>query len=75
MACLRHAWTDLGLAEVYSMTARLNLPSQRVMQKIGMTHLPDQDFEHPNVPAGSPLRRHVLYRIANPDRTWSVSRS
>lgn len=67
-ACLDYAWTELGLDDVYSMTARANLPSQRVMQKIGMTYLPDQDFEHPNVPLGSPLRHHVLYRIENPRR-------
>lgn len=65
-ACLQHAWDTLDLSEVYSMTARLNLPSQRVMQKIGMAYLPNADFAHPNVPEGSPLRPHVLYRIAKP---------
>jgi len=39
-----------------------NLPSRRVMEKIGMTRHPADDFDHPRVPEGHPLRRHVLYR-------------
>jgi len=37
-----------------------------VMQKIGMTTDPADDFDHPNVPDGHRLKRHVLYRIARP---------
>jgi hypothetical protein len=33
------------------------------MRRIGMTHDPADDFDNPNVAAGSPLRRHVLYRL------------
>jgi ribosomal-protein-alanine N-acetyltransferase len=33
------------------------------MEKIGMTRSPDDDFDHPKLPEGHPLRRHVLYRI------------
>jgi RimJ/RimL family protein N-acetyltransferase len=40
------------------------LRSRRVMERIGMHHDPDGDFDHPNIPAGNPLRRHVLYRIS-----------
>jgi hypothetical protein len=29
-----------------------------------MTHDPRDDFDHPNVPVLSPLRRHVLYRLS-----------
>jgi hypothetical protein len=36
------------------------------MEKIGMTHDPADDFEHPSLPAGHPLRPHLLYRIRNP---------
>jgi ribosomal-protein-alanine N-acetyltransferase len=52
-----------GVGEVLSFTATTNLRSQRVMQRLGMTHDPADDFDHPSVPAGSPLRRHVLYRL------------
>ena len=53
----------LGLDEIVSFTATSNLRSQRVMAKIGMTHDPADDFDHPTLDPASPLRRHVLYRI------------
>ncbi|SRR5713226_7861500 len=37
--------------------------SRRVMEKLGMTHNPVDDFDHPRLPDGHPLRRHVLYRM------------
>ena len=37
-------------------------PAGRVMEKIGMTYDPADDFDHPALPPGHPLRRHVLYR-------------
>ena len=49
-----------------AFTAAVNLPSQRVMQKLGMTRDPADDFDHPRLPAEHPLRAHVLYRIAAP---------
>lgn len=52
-----------GVGEVVSFTAATNLRSQRVMQRLGMTRDPAGDFDHPAVPEGSPLRRHVLYRL------------
>lgn len=67
-ACLDHAFTVLGLPEVVAFTYRGNLPSQRVMEKIGMTRDPTADFDHPKAPEGSPVRPHVLYRIVNPGR-------
>lgn len=63
LATLEYAWTVLGLGEVQSWTATTNLSSQRVMAKIGMTHDPADDFDHPRLPVGHPLRRHVRYRI------------
>jgi hypothetical protein len=36
-----------------------------VMEKIGMTHHPEDDFNHPALPPDHPLRRHVLYRLLN----------
>jgi ribosomal-protein-alanine N-acetyltransferase len=36
------------------------------MERLGMTSEPSDDFDHPNVPVGSALRRHVLYRAAAP---------
>ena len=50
-----------GLTRLYSFTAKQNMPSERVMQKIGMTKV--GEFEHPNLSPDSPLRTHVLYQI------------
>ena len=63
-AALRHGFTDAGLAEIVSMTAVLNLPSQAVMRRLGMARDPADDFDHPRVPEGSPLRPHLLYRLS-----------
>lgn len=62
-AALAHGFAALGLEEIVSFTAAGNLRSRRVMEKLGMTHDPADDFEHPSLPPGHPLRRHVLYRI------------
>lgn len=68
---LRFAFDDLGLDEVISFTAVTNIKSRAVMERIGLQHDPDADFDHPSLPEGDPLRPHVLYRIAAPD--WAVS--
>jgi RimJ/RimL family protein N-acetyltransferase len=60
---LHHAFTELGLSEIVAFTVPANRPSRRVMEKIGMTHDPADDFDHPRLPEGHPLRRHVLYRV------------
>lgn len=61
-AVLTHAFNVLSLPEVVSFTTPANLCSIRVMQKLGLTHNPADDFDHPALPHGHPLRRHVLYR-------------
>jgi RimJ/RimL family protein N-acetyltransferase len=65
-AALAYGFGPAGLDEIVSFTATTNLPSQRVMQRIGMTHDESDDFDHPRVPAGHRLQRHVLYRITRP---------
>ena len=52
-----------GLAEIVSFTPPENVASWRVMEKIGMTHDPSDDFDHPALPEGHRLRRHLLYRL------------
>jgi ribosomal-protein-alanine N-acetyltransferase len=63
---LDFGFNDLGLAELVSFTAVGNLRSQRVMQRLGMSRNPAEDFDHPRIRADSPLCRHVLYRLQNP---------
>lgn len=50
-----------GIRQLYSFTAAINRPSERVMQKIGMKKA--GEFDHPKLEPDSPLRRHVLYSI------------
>jgi ribosomal-protein-alanine N-acetyltransferase len=57
------AFDVLGLREVVSFTVPANTRSRAVMERLGMTHDPADDFDHPDVPPGHPLRRHVLYRL------------
>ena len=62
---LVHAFDTLNRAEIVSFTAEGNLPSRRVMTRLGMR--PDGGFEHPGLPQGHPLRPHVLYRLTQAD--------
>ncbi len=66
LASLDFGFRVLGLSEIVSMTVPANVRSRRVMERIGMTHDPRDDFDHPFLPVGHPLRRHVLYRIDSP---------
>ena len=54
---------QLGLDEIVSFTTTANEPSQAVMRRLGMRTDPAENFDHPNVPEGHPVRRHVLYRL------------
>jgi len=61
-AALHFGFTGCGLDEIVSFTAATNVRSQTVMTRIGMVRDTGADFDHPTLPEGSPLRRHVLYR-------------
>jgi RimJ/RimL family protein N-acetyltransferase len=62
-ASLRFGFGEAGLAEIVAFTTTLNTRSQAVMARIGMVRDPGRDFDHPSVPEGSALRRHVFYRV------------
>jgi len=64
---VRFGFEDAGLAEIVSFTAPVNERSQAVMRRLGMTHDPADDFDHPALPPGHRLRRHVLYRLRRAD--------
>lgn len=71
---LRRGFDTLGLDEVVSFTSTGNVRSRRVMERIGMARDEAGDFDHPMLPVGHPLRRHVLYRVCSPmPRSSSVS--
>ncbi|MDA8296061.1 MAG: GNAT family N-acetyltransferase [Actinomycetota bacterium] len=71
-AALADGFERVQLEEIVSFTARSNVRSQAVMQRLGMARDPDDDFDHPRLAEGHPLRPHVLYRIDAP--TWRARR-
>lgn len=72
-AVVRNAFETLALGELVSFTAPANLRSRRVMEKLGMTHDPADDFDHPQLPGAHPLRCQVLYRLGRD--AWFGGRS
>jgi RimJ/RimL family protein N-acetyltransferase len=63
-AALHFGFETVGLEEILSWTAATNVKSQAVMRRIGMLSDPAEDFDHPLVANGDPLRPHVLYRLS-----------
>ena len=66
-AALGFAFDVLRWDEVVAFTVVSNIRSRRVMERLGMSHDAADDFDHPQLEPGHPLRRHVLYRIRKPD--------
>ena len=66
-AVVRWAFDRLTLDSLVSFTVPENVASRRLMEKLGMTHDPADDFDHPKLPPGHRLRKHVLYRLKNPN--------
>ncbi|MBV8600276.1 MAG: GNAT family N-acetyltransferase [Candidatus Eremiobacteraeota bacterium] len=64
-ALLDYAFETLAWDEVVAMTAAVNMPSRRVMERLGMTYDPKDDFDNPAVSKGHRLERHVLYRMSS----------
>jgi ribosomal-protein-alanine N-acetyltransferase len=63
-AAARFGFEQLNLKEIVSFTVPENVRSRRVMERLGMMHDAAEDFDHPALPVGHPLRRHVLYRLS-----------
>ena len=62
---LRFGFEKLNLPEIVAFTLPQNTSSRGVMERLGMTHNPNDDFDHPKVPQWHPMVRHVLYRVKN----------
>jgi ribosomal-protein-alanine N-acetyltransferase len=63
LAALAFGFEVVGLEEIVSFTTVANLRSRAVMERIGMSHDPADDFDHPGLPVGHPQRPHALYRV------------
>lgn len=70
-AAVDFGFSKVGLKEVVSFTVPANKPSIAVMERLGMTRNPEEDFDHPKLPAGHALCKHVLYRL----RPYDVAKS
>lgn len=63
LACLDFGFNKLNLNEIYSFTSIHNKPSEKVMQRIGMSKT--GEFEHPSIADGHWLKRHIVYKIVS----------
>jgi RimJ/RimL family protein N-acetyltransferase len=68
---LRVGFEALGLDEIVSFTTLRNARSRAVMERLGMQESPGEQFDHPSVPAGNPMRPHCLYRL--PRARWTAT--
>jgi RimJ/RimL family protein N-acetyltransferase len=62
LRALEYGFSILKLPEIVSFTAAVNAPSRRLMDRLGFVRDVTSDFDHPSIPEGHQLRRHVLYR-------------
>ena len=66
-ASLRFGFATLELPEIVANAGVTNANSRRVMERLGMTRNAADDFDHPRLAEGDPLRRQVLYRLTRPE--------
>jgi RimJ/RimL family protein N-acetyltransferase len=66
VASLAWGWANTTAPTIAAITVAANTRSWGVMERLGMIRAADGDFDHPAVPEGSPLKRHILYRIVRP---------
>lgn len=65
-ASLAWAWAHLPVPAIMAITNLANTRSWRLMERLGMERHPNEDFDHPELAEGDPLRPHILYRIQRP---------
>lgn len=65
-ASLAWGWANLQVPAIMAITNSANERSWGLMERLGMTRQPDEDFDHPALAKGDPLRPHILYRIHRP---------
>ena len=65
---IEYGFSKVGLEEIVAFTTPSNLRSIRLIERLGFDRDHQGDFDHPAVPEGHPLRRHILYRKTKPGR-------
>lgn len=61
-AVMRYMFTATNEQQIVSCTTEKNLPSEKVMQRIGMKRRVDLDFDHPQL-TGWWGARHIVYSL------------
>lgn len=74
-AALRWGFEVREFPEVVSVTTVGNVRSRALMERIGLHRDPADDFLHPNIPEGHPLRPHVMYRLRGDEWRLDEGRS
>jgi RimJ/RimL family protein N-acetyltransferase len=69
-AVVDYAFRDIKLQEIIAFTTPNNRRSRKLMERLGMTHHPFDDFLHPALPGTHEKARHVLYRL-DYERWWA----
>lgn len=64
-AALDFGFDQLAVTEILAFTVPANQRSRAVMERLGMTRSPADDFDHPAIPEDHPLRPHILYRASS----------
>ena len=67
LASLGWAWSNTAAPRVVAITSAGHSKSQQVMTRLGMSRLPEGDFEHPQCAVGDPLRATVTFAIDRPE--------
>src|SRR3546814_973320 len=65
-ASIAWGWANLACDAIHAITTVANVRSRGLLERLGMKRLPDMDFDHPAVPADSPLRPHVTHVLYYP---------
>ena len=52
---------------LWAITSTDNRRSRAVMERLGMIHRPELDFDYPNLSEADPLLRHVAYELTRDD--------
>ncbi len=66
VAALGWCWATMDAPRIVAITSAINLKSQQLMERLGMTRLADGDYDHALIPEGDPLRRMVTFAIDRP---------
>jgi RimJ/RimL family protein N-acetyltransferase len=68
MQAMEYGFSKVGLTEIVAFTTPPNHRSIRLMARLGLERDHQGDFDHPVVPEGHPLRRHILFRKQTPNK-------